>query len=113
MALIDLIKARLPGYQDHRDIEIQSMINEAISYFKGAGWAIDPLSPTPLAVGAITLHCKMAQSTDPKDLVHHPVLISYIAQARRGDPGPHIEFPEEEPEEPEKPPEVVGDDTEV
>jgi hypothetical protein len=86
MALLDLIK---PGigvfYSDAtKDEEIQQMIDGAVAFFKGAGWEIDPSLPTPLAVEAVTLYCKMRQSTDPAQLTAHPVLVAYIAQARRG-----------------------------
>ncbi|MGI6751090.1 MAG: hypothetical protein ACOX4U_00495 [Anaerovoracaceae bacterium] len=102
MALLDLIKKRIPVYHDARDDEVQSMIGGAISYFAGAGWEIDALAPTPLSVEAITLYCKMAQSTDVKDLSHHPVLLSFIGQGRRGDAGPVIVFPEKPSEDPQE-----------
>lgn len=35
-----------------------------------------------LPIEAITLYCKMAQSTDPSQLTNHPVLMSMIAQGR-------------------------------
>jgi len=82
MALIDDVKPRLGiFYSDtNKDAEIQSMINGATLYFKGAGWDIS--TPDALAVEAVTLYCKMAQSTDPSLLTNHPVLISFIAQGR-------------------------------
>jgi len=84
MALIDDVKPRIGVYysETNKDLEVQGMIDGAIDYFKGAGWAIDELAPTPLAKEAIILYCKMAQSTDPVILVNHPVLISFIAQNR-------------------------------
>ncbi|WP_409229192.1 hypothetical protein [Gudongella sp. SC589] len=84
MALIDDVKLRLGVYysEANKDTEIQGMIDGAIDYFKGAGWEIDALTPTPLAKEAIVLYCKMAQSTDPALLVNHPVLMSFIAQGR-------------------------------
>ena len=86
MALLEKVK---PGigvfYSDFRkDEEVQQMIDGAVAFFQGAGWEIDPSLPTPLAVEAVTLYCKMRQSTDPAQLTAHPVLIAYIAQARRG-----------------------------
>lgn len=86
MALIDLVK---PGigvfYSDAgKDTEVQQMIDGAVAFFKRAGWEIDPSLPTPLAVEAATLYCKMRQSTDPAQLTVHPVLVAYIAQARAG-----------------------------
>jgi hypothetical protein len=60
------------------------MIDGAVAYFTGAGWNIDSASPSALAVEAVILYCKMAQSTDPAALTNHPVLISYIAQGRAG-----------------------------
>ena len=82
MALIDQIRPRLGiFYSDqNKDAEIQSMINGASMYFKGAGWDIS--APDALAVEAVTLYCKMAQSTDPSLLTNHPVLLSFIAQGR-------------------------------
>lgn len=84
MALIDDVKLRLGVYYSdtNKDLEVQGMIDGAIDYFKGAGWAIDEPAPTSLAKEAIVLYCKMAQSTDPALLVNHPVLMSFIAQGR-------------------------------
>lgn len=89
MALIDDVKRRLGVFysEANKDAEIQSMINGAVEYFKGAGWNIDSTSPTPLAIEAVVLYCKMAQSTDPSQLTNHPVLISFIAQSRGGTNG--------------------------
>jgi len=82
MALIDDIKPRLGVfYSDaNKDAEIQQMIDAATEYFKGAGWDIS--TPSALAVEAVVLYCKMAQSTDPAQLTNHPVLLSFIAQGR-------------------------------
>lgn len=89
MALLNDVKPRLGVFysEANKDAEIQSMINGAVEYFKGAGWNIDPTSPTPLAIEAVVLYCKMAQSTDPSQLTNHPVLISFIAQSRGGTDG--------------------------
>ena len=85
MALLDDVKRRLGVYysETNKDLEIQQMIDGAKEYFKGAGWDIPTSSP--LAVEAIVLYCKMAQSTDPAQLTNHPVLLSFIAQGRAGD----------------------------
>lgn len=82
MALIDKVKPRIGVfYSDaNKDAEIQSMIDGATLYFKNAGWDIS--TPDALAVEAVTLYCKMAQSTDPSQLTNHPVLLSFIAQGR-------------------------------
>ena len=82
MALLDDIKPRLGVfYSDaNKDAEIQQMIDGATAYFRGAGW--DITTPDALAVEAVVLYCKMAQSTDPAQLINHPVLLSYIAQGR-------------------------------
>lgn len=90
MALLEKIK---PGigvfYSDAgKDAEVQQMIDGAVAFFKGAGWEIDPSLPTPLAVEAVTLYCKMRQSTDPAQLTVHPVLVAYIAQGRKEIPLP-------------------------
>ena len=84
MALIDKVKPRIGVfYSDStKDAEVQSMIDGAVAYFSGAGWDIDSTSPSALAVEAVVLYCKMAQSTDPAALTNHPVLISFIAQGR-------------------------------
>lgn len=84
MALIDQVKPRIGVfYSDNtKDAEVQSMIDGAVGYFKGAGWTIDSASPSALAVEAVILYCKMAQSTDPASLTNHPVLTSFIAQGR-------------------------------
>ena len=86
MTLLNDVKPRLGVFysEANKDLEILSMINGAIEYFKGAGWNIDSASPSPLAVEAVVLYCKMAQSTDPSLLTNHPVLISFIAQNRGG-----------------------------
>lgn len=82
MALIDDVKPRLGVfYSDaNKDKDVQDMINGATAYFKGAGWDIS--TPSPLAVEAVILYCKMAQSTDPSLLTNHPVLLSFIVQGR-------------------------------
>ena len=84
MALLDDIKLGLGVfYSDiNKEKDVQRMINGAIAYFKGGGWIIDPVAPSALAIDAIIVYCKMAQSTDPTLLINHPVLISYIAQSR-------------------------------
>ena len=84
MALIDDVRPRLGVFYSDpaKDAEIQSMIDGATLYFKGAGWDIS--TPDALAVEAVTLYCKMAQSTDPAQLTNHPVLISFIVQGRAG-----------------------------
>lgn len=84
MALIDKVKPRIGVfYSDStKDAEVQSMIDGAVAYFAGAGWTIDSASPSALAVEAVILYCKMAQSTDPAALANHPVLISFLAQGR-------------------------------
>lgn len=85
MALLDNVKPRLGiFYSDPvKDAEIQSMIDAATLYFKGAGWDIGG-NPDALAAEAVALYCKMAQSTDPAQLTNHPVLTSFIAQGRAG-----------------------------
>lgn len=82
MALLDDVKRRLGVfYSDpQKDNEMQSMIDGATAYFKGAGWDIS--TPDPLVLEAVVLYCKMAQSTDPAQLVNHPVIISFISQGR-------------------------------
>ncbi len=84
MALIDKVKPRIGVfYSDmQKDIEVQQMIDGAISFFQGAGWQIDPVEPDALGAEAVILYCKMAQNTDPAMLTNHPVLISFIAQRR-------------------------------
>jgi hypothetical protein len=83
MALIDDVKPRIGVFYSDakKDAEVQGMINEATLYFKGAGWDVGS-APDALAVGAIVLYIKMAQSTDPALLINHPVLIAMIAQGR-------------------------------
>ena len=84
MALLDDVKRRLGVFysEAEKDAEIQQMIDAATEYFKGAGWKIESSAPSSLAIEAIVLYCKMAQSTDPAMLVNHPVLLSFIAQSR-------------------------------
>jgi len=82
MALLDLVKPRLGVFYSTTDknTEIQAMIDGATLYFKNAGWDIS--TPDAVAVEAVILYCKMAQSTDPVALTNHPVLLSFIAQGR-------------------------------
>lgn len=84
MTLLDTVKTRLGVFysEANKDAEIQGMINAAIEYFKGAGWDISSSAPSNVAVEAIALFCKMAQSTEVADFTNHPVLISFIAQGR-------------------------------
>ena len=83
MTLLDDVKRRLGVFysEAEKDAEIQQMIDAATEYFKGAGWSISS-APSALAVEAIVLYCKMAQSTDPTQLENHPVLLSFVAQGR-------------------------------
>lgn len=82
MALVDKVQPRLGiFYSDAtKKAEIQGMIDGAKAYFKGAGWNV--YDTDPLALEAVVLYCKMAQSTDPGQLQNHPVLLSFIAQGR-------------------------------
>lgn len=84
MALIDSVKPRIGVFYSEttKDAEVQGIIDGAIAYFAGAGWTIDADAPSPVAVEAVVLYCKMAQSTDPAALTNHPVLLSFIAQGR-------------------------------
>lgn len=84
MTLLNDVRPRVGVYYSdiNKDYEVQSMIEGALAYFEGAGWVISPTLPSPLAVEAVILYCKMAQSTDPSLLTNHPVLISFIAQGR-------------------------------
>lgn len=83
--LLESVKQRIGVFytDTNKDAEVQGLINAAQEYFAGAGW--DTTSPTPLAVEAIALFCRMAQSTDPAQLTNHPVLLSFIAQGRVSD----------------------------
>lgn len=82
MALLEDVKNRLGVYYSEpaKDLEVRGMIDGATAYFAGAGWDIS--TPDALALEAVVLYCKMAQSTDPSQLVDHPVLLSFIAQGR-------------------------------
>ena len=82
MALLEDVKNRLGVYYSEpaKDLEVQGMIDGATAYFAGAGWDIS--TPDALAVEAVVLYCKMAQSTDPGQLINHPVLLSFITQGR-------------------------------
>ncbi len=84
MSLLSDVKPRLGVFYSDasKDAEIQSMIDGATQYFLGAGWDIS--TPDDLALEAVVLYCKMAQSTDPAQLTNHPVLLSFIAQGRVG-----------------------------
>lgn len=83
MSLLTDVKPRLGVFysEANKDAEIQRMIDGAVLYFKGAGWDVGS-TPDALAVEAIILYCKLAQSTDPALMANHPVLISFIAQGR-------------------------------
>ncbi len=86
MTLLEKIKPRIGVFysEEKKDSEIQGMIDGALDYFKGAGWEISPSSPSPLAIEAITLYCKMSSPTSAFQLTNHPVLTSMIAQGRSG-----------------------------
>lgn len=86
MTLLEVIKPRIGVFysEEKKDSEIQGMIDGALDYFNGAGWEINPSSPSPLAIEAITLYCKMASPTSAFQLTNHPVLTSMIAQGRSG-----------------------------
>ena len=84
MTLLEKVKPRIGVfYSDtNKDLEILTMIEGALEYFKGAGWVIDPALPSNLAVEATVLYCKMAQPTSSFQLTNHPVLTSFIVQGR-------------------------------
>ncbi len=86
MALIDAVKPRIGIFysDENKDIEVQSMIDGAKQYFKNSGWEIDETDQ--VAIEAVILYCKMAQSTDPSQFTNHPVLLSFIAQGRANVP---------------------------
>lgn len=83
MTLLDQVKSRIGVFYstDEKDAEVSGMIAGATEFFKGAGWDVTT-SPSPLAIEALVLYCKMAQNTDPAALMNHPVLLSFIAQGR-------------------------------
>ena len=83
MALLDDVKPRIGIYYSDpvKNAEVQGMIDGAKMFYKGAGWDLGS-TPDALAVEAIVLYCKMAQSTDPSLLTNHPVMINFIAQGR-------------------------------
>ncbi|MPM44574.1 hypothetical protein SDC9_91253 [bioreactor metagenome] len=87
MALLDKVKRRLGiSYSDpEKNKEINDMIDEARQFFKGAGWDIETTPNQSAAAGAVILYCKMAQSTDPAQLIHHPVMVAFIVQGRAAD----------------------------
>ena len=84
MALLDTVKTRLGVFysEANKDAEIQGMINGALHFLKGAGWNIDPASPSDSAIDAITIYCKMSQSTDPSDFKINDMLVALTAQGR-------------------------------
>ena len=87
MALIDDVKKRLKiyYYEEEKENEIQSYIDEAISYLKAAGAKEEHFtegSETGVAIGAVSLYVKMAMEADPKEMKHNPVLLSMISQLK-------------------------------
>lgn len=80
--MLEAVKQALGVYYSDakKDADVQRMIDGAALYFKKAGWDIS--TPDALAVEAVILYCKMAQSSDPAALFNHPVLNSMIAQGR-------------------------------
>lgn len=84
MTLLEKVKPRIGVFYSeiNKDNEVQSIIDGALMYFEGAGWNIDPSSPSPLAVEALVLYCKMAHPTSAFQITNHPVLTSLIAQGR-------------------------------
>ena len=80
--MLEDVKLKLGIYYSDlkKDSEIQGMIDGAVLYFAGGGWDIS--TPDALAIEAVALYCKMAQSTDPAAMTNHPVLLSMIAQGR-------------------------------
>ena len=80
--MLEAVKQALGIYYSDakKDADVQRMIDGAALYFKNAGWDIS--TPDAIAVEAVILYCKMAQSSDPSALTNHPVLTSMIAQGR-------------------------------
>lgn len=83
VGLRDQVKPRIGVFYSTppKDAEVDGMIAGAAELFKGGGWDI-MANPSPLAIEALVLYCKMAQSTDPGALINHPVMISFIALGR-------------------------------
>ena len=83
--MLEAVKKRLKiyYYDEEKDAEIQSYIDEAVSYLKHAG-AQDFYfeNDSPLAIGAVALYVKMAMESDAKNMVHNPVLLSMISQMK-------------------------------
>ena len=85
--MLEQVKKRLKiyYYDPEKDAEIESYINEAVSYVKAAGAQerfFDDENPDPLAVGAVSLYVKMSMESDPKAMGHNPVLLSMISQMK-------------------------------
>ena len=80
--MLESVKQALGIYYSdaQKDAEVQGIIDAAALYFAGAGWDIS--TPDALAVQAVVLYCKMAQSSDPSAFINHPVLINFISQGR-------------------------------
>ena len=80
--MLEAVKQALGIYYSDakKDADVQRMIDGAALYFKNAGWDIS--TPDAVAVEAVALYCKMAQSTDPSAFINHPVLINFISQGR-------------------------------
>lgn len=75
------IEAAETAYENDEITESEYLeVKETFNLIKAESNRIDVLAALPIE--AIVLHCKMAQSTDPKELTNHPVLISFIAQRR-------------------------------
>ncbi len=83
MELLPTIKSRLGIYYDDpiKDAEILSMINAATQTLRSSGISRGALK-TPLAIDTIIIYIKMALSTEPKDSVINPLIISNIIQLR-------------------------------
>lgn len=87
MEVLSEVKARMGKFYDDpiEDATLSSMIASCRAYMMGGGVSAETLDTSPLAIDAYVLWARMAENTDPKAMINHPVIVALIKQLG-GDP---------------------------
>lgn len=82
MDVLSEVKARMGILYDDpvKDAALSSMIASCRAYMMGGGVPADALDTSPLAVDAYVLWARMAENSDPRAMINHPVIVSIIKQ---------------------------------
>lgn len=82
MDVLSEVKARMNKFYDDQveDATLYSMIKSCRAYMMGGGVPAEALDTSPLAIDAYVLWARMAENSDPRAMVNHPVIVAIIKQ---------------------------------